>query len=178
MAGFDTPRLHLRPLGEGDEALYCRLYTDPDVMRHIAVPLSAEAAQRALRAASRLMRQAAPSMRLWVLSERDSSVDIGILALIRHGDMADAAEMGTMLLVAGQGRGLAAEAQAALMDRLFRVPEFRMVWSRHAPDHGAVVGVKLKLGFVRAKPGDAGNHEVRWQMTRERWRARRADAPA
>jgi len=176
MPVFETPRLDLRPLGPADKALYCRLHTDPEVMRHIAAPLSAEAAQAAFQRVIALNRPSLPSMQVWVLNEREPSTDIGILALIRHAKAPDALEIGAMLLVEGQGRGLAAEAQTALLDWVFATPGIRVVASSHAPGHRAVIGVKQKLGFVRAATGgtdgeDAHGLEVRWQMTRERWDA-------
>ncbi len=173
LPSFDTRRLHLRPLAEGDEALYCRLYTDAGVMRHIAAPLAPEAAQRAFHKVIALMRQPAAPMRLWVLTESVTSVDLGFAALIRDAQMSDAVETGTMLLAAGQGRGLAAEAQAPLLDWLFSSLEVRRVWCRHASGHDAVIGMKLKQGFVRVESGEAANPEVRWQMTSEQWQARR-----
>jgi len=168
-----TPRVNLRPIGAGDEALYCHLYTDPQVMRHIAAPLSAEAAQRAFRTAIGLTQQPSATLVLWVLTERDSSIDIGILALMRHATSADSAEVGTMLSAAGQGRGVAAEAQTALLDHLFSAPGLRMVWSRNAVGNGAEGGVRRKLGFACADDGQADVPVVRWEMTAELWRARR-----
>lgn len=168
MYELDTPRLQLRPLQQRDEALYCRLYTDPEVMRHIAPPLTAEAALRGFRAACRLARIPGLRSQYWAISERIADADIGILALVGPDMEAGSAEVGTMLLPAGQGRGLAAEAQAALLDRLFSDSRWRMVWSRHLPANGAVVSLKLKLGFLRTGPS---GHEVRWEITRERWNA-------
>jgi len=174
MHTIQTPRLHLRPIGAGDEALYCHLYTDPQVMRHIAAPLSAEAAQRAFRTATRLMQQPTPPLVLWVLTERDSSIDIGILALMRHATSADSAEVGTMLSAVGQGRGMAAEAQTALLDHLFSAPGLNTVWCRSAAGNGAAYGLMHSLGFVRTDAGAADEAVNRWEMTAERWRARRA----
>lgn len=170
-----TPRLHLRPIGAGDAALYCRLYTDPEVMRHIAAPLSAGAAQRAFDAALALSRQSVPSLRLWVLVERDPGRDVGVVALIRHRDRDDALELGAMLLVAAQGRGLAVEAQVALLDCHFGSPANRVVWSRNAVGNRAAVAVRRKLGFEPDVVGECGPGQMRWQLTRERWRALRAE---
>ena len=173
MPTFDTPRLHLRPLGASDEALYCRLYCDPDVMRHIGAPLSAEAARTAFATVIGLMRRDAPTMQVWVMHDRAAGADVGILALISHADMPDAREIGAMLLFEGQGRGFAVEAQMALLDWVFDAQGVRAVWSRNAPGNAAAAGVRLKLGFLRARdgPGDAG--EVHWRMSRERWIAAR-----
>ena len=44
-------RLDLRPLAAADEELYCAIYTDIELMRLVAAPLTADAAQRAFAAA-------------------------------------------------------------------------------------------------------------------------------
>lgn len=174
MDRFDTPRLHLRPLGEGDEALYCHLYTDPDLMRHIGTPMSADAAQRSFHRACGLATQSAPSMQLWVITEHGSPVGLGLLARVRHGDAVDVAEMGIMLAAEGQGRGLAAEALGALTDQIFALPEIRMVWTRQSPDNAAVVRLMHRLGFERGEAPGNSAVEWRWQLDRDRWQARRA----
>lgn len=175
MHELKTPRLDLRPLGETDASLYCRLYTHPEVMRHIAAPLSQAAAQRAFEAVLAQSRSRAPALRLWVIFERDPGRDVGILALIPHRDRDDALELGAMLLVAAQGRGLAAEAQMALLDRHFSNPGNRIVWSRNAVGNRAATAVRRKLGFESDTAGECGPGQVRWQMTRGRWLALRAD---
>ena len=51
MSFMETPRLRLRPLEPRDEAMFCHLYTDPDVMRRILPPLSQEAATQSFQRA-------------------------------------------------------------------------------------------------------------------------------
>ena len=115
MTGFDTARLHLRPIGEGDEALYCGLYTDPDLMRHIAAPMTLEAAKRSFGAAC---RQQSWMKQRWILLERSSAVPISIgqLGLFVDADATQgaSAEIGVMLLDDWQKRGYAAEAIMAM----------------------------------------------------------------
>ena len=156
--------------------MYCRLYADPLVMRHIAPPLSQAAAQRAFDAALDRSLHRSPALRLWVLSERDTGRDVGIIALIRHRDRDDALELGAMLLAAAHGRGLAAEAQVALLDQHFNVPHCAVVWSRNAVGNHAAIAVRRKLGFVPDTAGECGPGDMRWQMTRERWLALRASS--
>ena len=166
---FQTTRLQLRPIEAADEALYVRLYADPAVMHHIAEPLTAAAAARAFKATLRQARQNPAPLQAWILSERVAPADIGLLALARPHAAAGAAELGTILLGAGQGRGLAAEAQEAVLDQEFSSGRLQLAWSRHAPENRAAAGLMLKMGFART---DAAGAERRWQMTSERWRAR------
>lgn len=166
----------MRPLEEGDEALYCHLYTDPEVMRHIGAPMSLEAAQRSFLKARVLAAQTAPSMQLWIITERGSPAGVGLLARIREGDAVDTTEMGIMLTAAGQSRGLAAEALGALTDRLFMSPEIRMLWTRQTPDNAAVVRLMQRLGFERDEAVEESPVQWRWQLARGQWQARRAAA--
>ena len=169
MHRLDTSRLQLRPIETADVALYARLYGDPAVMRHVGEPLSAAAANRAFEATLRQVRQNPPPLHVWILSEPAAAADIGLLALARPDPTAATAELGTMLLGPGQGRGLAAEAQEAVLDQEFRSGRLQLVWSRHAPENRAAAGLMLRLGFARM---DAAGTQERWQMTSARWRAR------
>lgn len=170
-AAFDTPRLHLRLMDERDEALYCRLYADPEVMRHIAAPLSAEAARRSFRAGC---RQQSARVQRWIVCERasDDCDGIGLVGLFLAGDEA---ELGIMLLARAQGRGYAAEAIAGMTDRVFASPTLQLLRTRQAPGNTAVVALMRRLGFegpeseLEPAVGSAG---LQWRMTRVRWLGR------
>jgi len=200
--GFDTPRLHVRPLGAADEAIYARLYTDPAVMRDIAVPLSAEAARRSFRVACQQAARDGSPARRWIVSEHAGmecarphhaclghacpecacleharATPIGLLGLVPDRGAADRAELGLMLLADRQRRGLAVEALAAMTDRVFSPagiggPALGVLWTRHAPGNLAAVGLMRRLRFLRQPSGNADPPEWRWQMTRDRWRVR------
>ena len=178
MHTFDTPRLQLRPLGGGDEALYCSLYTDPVLMRHIGMPMSADAARRSFRTALALAAQPDPATRLWAIADRGSPSTVGLLARIRHAGASDEAEMGIMLVEQAQGRGLAAEAMGALTDRLFALPGVRRVWTRQSPGNAAVVRLMHRLGFERDHASEGADAEWRWHLHHARWQARRTPALA
>lgn len=169
MHSFDTCRLHLRPLGEGDEALYCQLYTDPALMHHIAAPLSVEVAQRSYRAAC---RQQSQQKQRWIITERSAGDSIGLLGLFVDGD---AAEIGVMLLEPWHGRGYATEAIWAMADRVFAAQGLHMLWTRHAPGNGLATGLMHKLGFVCEGSVDTEHAQLRWQLPREQWLVRCAN---
>ena len=178
MQTLDTPRLQLRPLGQADEALYCRLYSDPGVMRHIAAPLSDEAARTAFATVLRLMRQDAPALHVWVVRDGASGAELGIVALFRDAGSVDAREVGAMLLVEGQRRGVAAAAIGAVADHVFDPadgagPALRLLWTRHASGNAAAARLMSRMAFQRQVPRSAEQAEVRWQMSRERWDAGR-----
>ena len=167
MQTFDTPRLHLRPLGDGDEALYCQLYTDPELMRHIAAPMPIEAAQRSFRAAC---KQQAPQPQRWIISERATHHDIGLLGLIR-GEPGP--EIGVMLLAHGHGRGYGGESMAGMVDQVFAAGAEQIICARQSVvDNPTVIRMMLALGFTPLPPTQAKPLGGEWELTREQWLAR------
>ena len=172
MPAFDTARLHVRPLGEGDEALYCSLHTDPEVMRYIAAPMSLEVAQRSFRAACRLQ---SPHPQRWVIAERGAGRGIGLLGLFADGDTA---EIGVMLLPGKQGQGFSAEAIAGMANRVFGTMAsdrsgLQRLWARNAPANRPMSKVMQWAGFQRQDGPRTTPAQVRWQLTRDRWQAHR-----
>jgi [ribosomal protein S5]-alanine N-acetyltransferase len=169
MRALETVRLHLRPLGAEDETLYCQLYTDPLVMRHIAMPLSADAARRSFRAACRQAERQPLQRRTWVMTEADTAIDIGLLALVDDPE-AMSSEIGALLLDDWQNRGYAAEAIEALVAYAFRDLELAAVHTRHAGENGPAAGLMRKLGFVAVAPDPRDGLECRWRLTPAEWR--------
>lgn len=167
---FDTSRLHLRQISHADEALYCHLYTNDALMQHIAVPLSAEAAQRSF--VSACVQQSQDKQR-WIIHERNSGQDVGLVALFAKGDVA---EIGVMLIAGAHGRGLATEAMASLVDRAFADESIRLLWIRQQASNVPVVGMMQRLGFARLPISDSDAIEVRWDLSRERWLEQRTQA--
>jgi RimJ/RimL family protein N-acetyltransferase len=164
---FDTARLTVRPLDGRDGALYCRLYTDPDVMRLIGPPMAADAAARSFVTALRLNGQGAWPQR-WALVDLASSADIGLLGLVPHPDAPAAVEVGVMLLPAWQGRGIASEVIAAAAEGLFALdaPAIAGLWTRHEGTNGLAIGLMRKLGFRREDGED-----WRWRLSRTDWKS-------
>lgn len=168
---FATERLYLRPLGLSDEALYCRIYIDPDLMRHIGPPLSRPAARRAFAVACRQPAGADPTTHLWAIDWQ--AMPIGIAACVRSSASPDAAELGLMLVEEAQGSGVATEALTALTDRVFAAFQLRRVWTRHAPENVASVRLMRRMRF---SPLLTTDDEVRWQMLHSPWNDLRAMA--
>jgi len=166
MQSFDTPRLHLRPLGEGDELLYCQMYTDPELMRYIAAPMTVDAAQRSFGVA---LKQQGGARMIWVIEVRDSGSECGILGVVSKDD---AAEVGVILFAEAQARGFAAEVIAAIADILFQSTAIRRLWTRHAAANGPMSVLMRKLGFEPLTTDDLPAGELRWQITCERWHQR------
>ncbi|WP_101926450.1 MULTISPECIES: GNAT family N-acetyltransferase [Luteimonas] len=173
-ATFETTRYHMRPLAAADNARYCALYTDPAVMRLIAPPLSASAAQAAFDAVLRATSKVAPGVGYWTIDRRSDGHACGLMAVVLS-PAPRTAEYGLLLQPASHARGVARETTAGLLDRLFASPALDRVWTRHTPDNVAVRGLMRALGFEPDAPRDGLLH---WQMTRAAWLARGEMPPA
>jgi len=165
MRVLDTRRLHMRPLGAADEALYCRIYTDAGLMRHIGTPLSADTAQRSFCAAR---RESTHRSKWWVMVETASRTDIGLLGLVIQDEDA---QIGAMVLEPWQSGGYAAEAIAALVEHAFQDLGLNSLHTRHSADNGAAAGLMRKLGFVQVATL-SNDMSCRWQLLPAHWTAR------
>lgn len=171
-AMLETPRLHLRPLDAGDEALYVRLYSAPECLAPGGVSQSPDAAARGFRSA--VAAQASGRL-FWTMHERTLGHAIGLLGLDR--DDAGSGEVGAMIVPERQGRGYATEAIAALADHAFGTLGLQRLHTRHATGHGLAHGLMQGLGF---QPDGMvpGPHPQRWSLTPETWARRQsADDP-
>lgn len=170
---FATRRARLDPLEAGDEALYCRLYTDPDVMAFIGAPLSPAVARRDFRAACRLNAARSPREVRWAVRDAATGRGLGLLALVRGPPGTLDAELGFMLLPEAQGRGLARELVDGAATHAFADCDEgpASLWARHAPSHGAVAAILAASGF---RPGPALDGSATWVLGRGQWRARDA----
>jgi RimJ/RimL family protein N-acetyltransferase len=171
---LETARLRLRLLrddDEGDAVLYTDLYSNADVMRHIAAPFSRAAAAEAFSRICRHNHAARPGHRTWRIDERASGTDLGIVALQRSGE---AAEIGVVLRREAWGRGIGREALAAVLERAFRTLGLALVYGERPDDAQArrVDRMFIPLGLDRVpapRPGVA-----RWELSRARWDALRS----
>ena len=160
MERIDTPRLRLRVMGEGDEDLYCRLYTDPQVMHHIAQPLAIDVARRSFQVAREQAFERPMRRPWWVIHEAASTADVGVVGLVREDTVA---EMGIVLLPQAQRRGIAREAMSAVAARAMATGLVTQLWLRHAPLNMAMAAVASRLGLVREDDGP-GPDSCRWRM--------------
>jgi RimJ/RimL family protein N-acetyltransferase len=162
------PRLDLRPLADGDEALYVRVYGDPEVMRHIGTPQDAATAARGFRAALRHNASTPPVRLFWVIHDRILVQELGLIGLSL--DEPGGAEVGVALPAAHQGRGVATEAIATLAGHAFVAMRLQRLHTRHRAGHGLAAGLMASLGFERTTP-DAAGAQWRWQLTPAGWAA-------
>jgi RimJ/RimL family protein N-acetyltransferase len=160
MERIDTPRLRLRVMDDGDEDLYCRLYTDPQVMHHVAKPLAIEVARHSFQVAREQAIERPMRRPWWVIHETTSMVDVGVVGLVREDAVA---EIGIVLLPQAQRRGIAREAMSAVAMRAMATGLVTQLWLRHAPQNLAMAAVASQLGLTREDDGP-GPDSCRWRM--------------
>jgi RimJ/RimL family protein N-acetyltransferase len=165
-----------------DEAMFCHLYTDPDVMRRIVAPLSAEAALLSFQRACNHNAKDQPGHRFWAIDpKRDdgtaADAAIGMAALLRNGD---SAELGVMLVHGWWNSGVSSEAFAPLLAHAFTGHAFNgmglaLVYAQRPDDDHALIIDKLlaKFGFVRTPDKVTDPSLCRWELPRASWQQRR-----
>lgn len=180
MATMETDRLRLRPMEARDEAMFCHLYTDPDVMRRIVAPLSAEAAAQSFRRACQHNAKDTPGHRFWAIDLKPADgaaadTAIGMAALLRTGD---SAELGVMLRNGWWNRGISSEAFVPLIDHAFLGMGLALVYAQRPDDDHALIIDRLlgRFGFARTPDRVEDKTLCRWELPRARWLIRRAPA--
>ena len=155
----------LTPLSREHRDLYVSLYTDPEVMAHIASPLSAERANASFDA-----EFGAAARRGWVWVIAHDELPVGLMAL-RQSQEADLAEIGTMLKRSVRGRGIALNAIKLSIQFAFERNDWRAVVGRHQVKNlGADAVMRMtRLPFDRTVNETDGH--VEWRLTRDQWRA-------
>lgn len=144
---FQTERLHVRTLCAADEALYCSLYTDARLMRHIGPPLGADEVQRSFRAALVAVERQPPRHLYLSLHRRDADQAVGVCAL-RDIDAAQRhAEIGLVLRREAHASGIARESLQAVIAWSFRELPVDRLYGRADAANLAACRAALRAGF-------------------------------
>lgn len=169
----ETRRLRLRLLTQEDEALFCGLYTDPDIMRFIGPAMTAARASRAFAGILARMRQKPPGCVYLVILDKVSERPLGICGLPEFHLNAIRQEVGLVLTGQSRSRGIAREGLAALVDRVFTMTSVDEVWSRFSTKNLAAQRLVLSVGFSACDEklwGNESTQERRWSVDRASWR--------
>jgi RimJ/RimL family protein N-acetyltransferase len=161
MSLLTTDRLNLTPLSDAHRALYCRLYTDPEVMRYVGACLDRAKAEHCFALALGASASPSPGNLIWSMDVRGDRVSAGLVGLRIQGEEA---EVGALILPEFQASGLATEAIAAMADHAFAILGLRRLLTRHRPEHTAAAALMRRLGFS-ALPDEAANPMgQRWEL--------------
>lgn len=138
-------RVTLRPLQAGDAEALHPLYADAEAMRWWTHGPLATLDETRAKLAGIL---ANPDWRRWAVTRRGDDIAIGTLGAheLRQGRVF---EIGYSLVRTNWGGGLATEAVARLLDRLFGEDGARRVFADIDPDNTPSHRLLERLGFVR-----------------------------
>lgn len=169
----ETGRLRLRPLTAGDEALFCTLYTDPEIMLHIGSALSSEQAVRTFRELLAGMRQRPLRWVYLALLDKASNQALGICGLPQFDTAAIRLEVGLVLTKSARSRGVAREGVVAMVNRIFIASSADEVWAQLSRENLAAQRVLVAAGFSACDEvlsGQEVSPKRAWSIHRSCWR--------
>lgn len=148
---FQTPRLTLRPIAEGDLGDLFEVNRSVEVTRYLPYPAwqsSADAAAWYERAKTRWADRTAAQFAIR-LQSRDSHAlrTIGNALLLNFNDAHEIAEIGYVLGQAHWGQGFATEAMRPLVEYAFDTLGVHRLEARLDPRNSGSANVLRKLGF-------------------------------
>jgi [ribosomal protein S5]-alanine N-acetyltransferase len=145
---IETARLRLRLLAPQDAALYVALYTNADVMRHIAPPLSTSDAQTSFAVALKRTHTKPVKQLFFAIERQADQQTIGICGMMQLHVEKKRAEVGNMLLPPAHGMGFGKESLAAITALVFRNWSVDQIWVEYAGSNASVVSMVSAVGFV------------------------------
>lgn len=172
---WETERLCLRPMVEGDEALFRALYTDPETMRFIGTPLSDEQMTRKFRKILGDMQRQPFKCLFLVILEKASQLPLGICGMPQFNHDAIRQEVGLVLIKQARSRGIAREGLAALVNRIFATcSSVDEVWAQFSTENLAAQQLVVAVGFSACGEvllGQELSSKRHWSVRRSSWRA-------
>lgn len=171
---FDSDKFRLRLLQADDETLFCDLFTDNATMQLIGTPLSKEAAASFFHSAQRAnLRQPSRDLFYGIRCHRTGD-DIGLCTLQRIDWISRCAEVGLMLRLEKQHRGLGREILSRLVRSAFDTFGFERLQAAYHVENRAARRVFAACGFGQIEdiqPGVASQVE-KAMLTAHQWRTR------
>lgn len=172
---IQSERLSMRSLTSADEAFYCSLYEDAQVMRHVGAPLAHQEALEGFRQCLDGMSKAAFERRIVVLLDRASQQPIGISSIRLLRGARGHAEVGTLLKPDIQDKGFALECSTALITQAFTRPQVATLVAHSSEGNTAVERLLTELGFTRGHTRAARDDQparTSWTIDRDTWTKR------
>lgn len=169
----NTHRLAYRLLSAADEALYCDLYTNAEVMRFVGTPLSRDKAASSFKKALALTQQQTFGRRITVIVERKTKQTIGISSIHVIDEKKRCAQIGSMLIPSAHAKGYAVEYSNALIAHAFKVRPVDELLAQVAIGNTAIEGLVKDLGFRRGAevPASDGRPATyNWTIRRGSWK--------
>lgn len=142
------------PLTEQQQDDYCRMYTDPEIMRYIGVPLTIEEANSAFYKTVKQAKNRPQKHFVWSINRKVDNRFCGIMGLA-YEKVSKRHYAGIMLLKHARLKGLNMEAFLGLMEISFNRLCLDCVFVSHVSSNFIVERMSNKLGFI---PCDSIEH--------------------
>jgi [ribosomal protein S5]-alanine N-acetyltransferase len=154
---FDTPRLKIRPLAEGDRDVCCQLFTDSETMKFLGGPLSERAADSRFKSMLRAnARQPVRNLYMSVDSKADGR-PLGLCSSVRIDHLIGRAELGLMLAASHRSKGVGREALCGLISAVLQEFSLKELQVHYHAENAAAKRVLTLSGFsFVANSGDSG----------------------
>lgn len=142
-----SERLEYQQVTEEDWPFFLALYQDPQVMRYVTDPRSAEAIRReSFDVRTPRWELGSPHWLCLLMRERSSGEPVGVTGFVDHGD--GVAEVGFLLAAAFHGRGYGTEQLRAICRSAFDAG-FRKLTAMVTAGNDASRAVLERVGFVQ-----------------------------
>jgi RimJ/RimL family protein N-acetyltransferase len=155
---FETSRLKIRPLAEGDRDVCCQLFTDSETMKFLGGPLADRVADS--RFNSMLRANARQPVRNLYLSvdSKAAGMPLGLCSAVRIDRRVGRAELGLMLVASHRSKGVGREALRGLISGVLQEFSLKELQVHYHAENAAAKRMLLTLsGFsFDAKPDDSG----------------------
>jgi len=169
---IESERLSMRSLSSADEALYCELYTNAEVMRFVGAPLTKQGAVDGFKKSLELMGKPTFERRVVVLVDRTSKQPIGISSLRMLDGKKGRAEVGTLLKPGAHEKGFAQECSTALITQAFTRPHVKELVAYSIKDNATIERLLKELGFERGgavRSSGGRPPRIRWTISKNEW---------
>ena len=169
MKSFTSKNLHMRPLAEKDQAMFCSLYTDAKTMRFIEPAYSQERAKKTFHNIVNRNSNTASGFNTWAIIKTHADLDsinetsgvkdkrsqqldapaIGLIMLYKKAGKYElkVTEVGIMLLRKATGKLLAEEALGAALSYGFSQLQRPHINARYDKRNLATKRITRKVGF-------------------------------
>lgn len=167
-----TKRFFLSVLENSDQALYYHLYQDPYLCTHLGGPLNDEQARIAFRVSMKRNRQ--PFSRYtWTIWDEnvEPRQSIGICSLVKSKRVADASDLGTILIKNYHRQGIAKEVLSKIADFGFEFLQLKSMVGWSYFDNKISERLMHSLNYDCQKVFEGENPGNYWSLTREQWLA-------
>ncbi|GAA5218853.1 GNAT family N-acetyltransferase [Corallincola platygyrae] len=161
MQGFG---ITLTPLAEEDFPLFQELYSHPDVMRHIAYPLTTSSAKEFFSSVLSEASKSNPAFTYWSIT-KDNDTKVGLIGLI-FGSKGEP-EIGIMMRRYVRSPKLADKAMSFVLEHAFSELQKDSVVANIKDSNLAAINLGKRLGFQFDQPIASHPPAGKWIINKE-----------